>query len=179
MSEVDALVSAYAKFVELPWRSGLPGPQRVWMVVYDPRQERRIRRRLPEFELATRQAGHKWRLLDLTDAFPRWVAAQEYAEEYFKDPDALTIALDDFVSSLVAEIRSFLEESDEETVTTLLGAGALFPHCRVSQVIEAVNSSVAGRLLVFFPGSYLDNVYRLLNARDGWNYMAVPITASL
>jgi len=148
------------------------------MVVYDPRQERRIRRRLPEFELATRQAGHEWRLLDLTDAFPQWLAAEEYAEAYFMDPDALTIALDDFVSSLATEIRTFLEGSDDDTVTALLGAGALFPHCRVSQVIEVVNSSVAGRLVVFFPGSYFDNVYRLLNARDGWNYMAVPITAS-
>jgi hypothetical protein len=178
VSDVNALVNAYGKFVALPWRSGLPGPQRVWMVVYDPRHERRVRRRLPEFELATRQAGHEWKLLDLTDAFPQWLTTQEYADAYFKDPDALTISLDDFVSSLVAEIRSFLEESDDDTVTALLGAGALYPHCRVSQVIEAVNSSVAGRLIVFFPGSYSDNVYRLLNARDGWNYMAVPITAS-
>jgi hypothetical protein len=148
------------------------------MVVYDPRQERRIRRRLPEFELATRQADHKWRLLDLTDAFPQWLAAQEYVEAYFQDPEALTIALDDFGSNLAANIQTFLEGSDDDTVTALLGSGALFPHCRISRLIEMVNSSVAGRLVVFFPGSYFDNVYRLLDARDGWNYMAVPITAS-
>ena len=35
-----------------------------------------------------------------------------------------------------------------------------------------------GRLLVFFPGVYEQNNYRLLDARDGWNYLAFPITAS-
>ena len=34
-----------------------------------------------------------------------------------------------------------------------------------------------GRLLVFFPGSYENNNYRLLDGYDGWNYLAVPITA--
>jgi hypothetical protein len=29
---------------------------------------------------------------------------------------------------------------------------------------------------VFFPGVYENNNYRLLDARDGWNYLAVPIT---
>ena len=36
---------------------------------------------------------------------------------------------------------------------------------------------VPGRLVVFFPGSYEDNNYRLLDAYDGWGYLAVPITA--
>ena len=34
-----------------------------------------------------------------------------------------------------------------------------------------------GRLLVFFPGEVEGNNYRLLDARDGWNYLATPITA--
>jgi hypothetical protein len=34
-----------------------------------------------------------------------------------------------------------------------------------------------GRLLVFFPGSRDGNVYKLLDAREGWNYLATPITA--
>jgi len=29
---------------------------------------------------------------------------------------------------------------------------------------------------VFFPGQLEQNNYRLLDARDGWNYMAVPIS---
>ena len=43
--------------------------------------------------------------------------------------------------------------------------------------MEQVQNDIPGRLLVFFPGTYEDNIYRLLDARDGWNYHAVPITA--
>jgi hypothetical protein len=39
-----------------------------------------------------------------------------------------------------------------------------------------VVKDIRGRLVVFFPGEYEDNNYRLLDARDGWNYLAVPIT---
>jgi len=28
---------------------------------------------------------------------------------------------------------------------------------------------------VFFPGEHEGNSYRLLDARDGWNYLAVPL----
>ena len=30
--------------------------------------------------------------------------------------------------------------------------------------------------MLFFPGEFENNNYRLLDARDGWNYLAVPIT---
>jgi len=40
-----------------------------------------------------------------------------------------------------------------------------------------VEPHIQGRLLIFFPGVYEQNNYRLLDARDGWNYLAVPITA--
>jgi Domain of unknown function (DUF1788) len=175
--EIDDLIRAYGRFVGHPWKANLPGPQRVWMAVYSPAHERRVRHRIAEFELATRQAGHWWRLLDLTDAFPAWLGSLEYVESYFEDPEALSIALGDFVETVVNDVNGFLEGTDDEEVAAILGVGALYPYCRVSQIIEAVNASIPGRLLVFFPGEYSNNVYRLLNARDGWNYMAVPITA--
>jgi hypothetical protein len=44
-------------------------------------------------------------------------------------------------------------------------------------VLKEVVNDIRGRLLVFFPGEYEDNNYRLMDApRDGWNYLAVPIT---
>ena len=58
----------------------------------------------------------------------------------------------------------------------LVGVGALFPFAKTSALVKAVQDDVPGRLLVFFPGTHEHNVYRLLDARDGWNYMAVPIT---
>ncbi len=48
---------------------------------------------------------------------------------------------------------------------------------RVSSLIERVEDGVRGRLLIFFPGEYANNVYRFMDARDGFNYMAVPITS--
>jgi hypothetical protein len=50
---------------------------------------------------------------------------------------------------------------------------------RVSSLIESVEDSVRGRLLVLFPGEYAGNVYRFMDARDGFNYMAVPITSTV
>jgi hypothetical protein len=40
-----------------------------------------------------------------------------------------------------------------------------------------VSPEIKGRLLVFFPGEHDGGSYRLLDARDGWNYLAIPITA--
>jgi len=44
------------------------------------------------------------------------------------------------------------------------------------EVLKAVETMIQGRVVVFFPGSYDQNTYRLLDAREGWNYMAIPIT---
>jgi hypothetical protein len=177
VSEIDDLVAAYGRFVAHPWKTNIAGPQRVWMAVYGPAQERRLRHKVEEFEVATKQAGHGWHLHDLTDAFPVWLGAREYAEAYFEDPQALSTEVPGFVDAVTAEVTTALESADEDDVIAFLGAGALYPFCRVSEVIERVNPSIPGRMLVFFPGEYSNNVYRLLNARDGWNYMAVPITA--
>ncbi len=62
----------------------------------------------------------------------------------------------------------------------LVGAASLYglgDHVKVSALIERVQDAVQGRLLVFFPGEVDGNVYRLLGARDGWNYHAIPITS--
>jgi len=48
---------------------------------------------------------------------------------------------------------------------------------KVKDVVDALAPLVSGRLLVFFPGSFENNNYRLLDGYDGWNYLAVSITA--
>ena len=48
-----------------------------------------MRLRLPEFEMATRRAGHDWKLHDLTDSFGYWLARQPYIENYWSHPDRL------------------------------------------------------------------------------------------
>jgi len=68
---------------------------------------------------------------------------------------------------------------DPNGVVGVLGAGTLFglgDSVKVSALLDALNEAVAGRLLVFFPGEHEGNSCRLLDARDGWNYLATPIT---
>lgn len=181
MSYVDDLVASYRRFVALPWQRSLAPPQRVWMAVYPPKNERRVRLNLQEFENATIQAGHGWACIDISASFERWMAGHEYAEAYFEEPELLETALPAFFETLVAEVRQQLEQhSDPNGVVALIGAGSLFglgDRVKVSALMNEVNASVAGRLLVFFPGHHDHNSYRLLDARDGWDYLATPITA--
>lgn len=180
MSYVDELLEAYRSFVELPWQQNLAPAQRVWMAVYPPEHERRLRLHVPEFEVVTKEAHHSWALIDISTAFERWMAAHEYRERYFESPDLLETALPAFLQHLVGEVNEELaQHRDPKGVVALLGAGTLFglgDAVKVSALVNAVNGAVAGRLLVFFPGQHEGNSYRLLDARDGWNYLAVPIT---
>ena len=180
MSEVEGLLANYSRFVRLPWDRSLAGPQKVWFALHDPAQERRLRLRLEEFRLATLAAGHGWVPFDLTDAFARWMAHQEYRDAYFAEPELLTDRLGEFLDALVAEVEAVLTgpEADDAAVVAVTGLAALFGLTRGSALIERVAPRVCGRLLVFFPGHHEGSNYRLLDARDGWNYLAIPITAS-
>lgn len=180
MSQIDKLVQAFDRFVSLPWEGFIAPAQRVWLIIYQPSDERRLRARLVQFESATKSADHGWKLVDVTGAFARWIGSHPYKESYFAGPERLSAdALKQFESFVVAEVREALTASDvtEETLVVVLGAGALFPFTRVSTVVKGVESDVRGRLAVFFPGERDGSNYRLLEARDGWNYLATPITA--
>ena len=183
-SKVAKLAAVYKQHLSVPWQAGLAAIQRVIFAVYDKTDELRLRANVGEFELATQQAGKKWLLIDLTNAFPLWMAAQEYHDAYFESPEDLAGyqagELSEFVASLTAELKGRLDaEAGADTVVALLGVGALFGLARVSSVVEGIKEAVEGRLLVFFPGEHHpeNHTYRLLDARDGWNYLAVPLLA--
>lgn len=152
------------------------------MAVYPPEHERRLRLHVPDFEVATKEADHSWALIDITTSFERWMADHEYRDEYFESPDLLATALPAFFDHLLAETREQLDKHADPTgVVAVLGTGTLFglgAAVKVSALLNAVNGAIAGRLLVFFPGEHDGNNYRLLDARDGWNYLATPITAN-
>lgn len=179
MSQVDGLLEAYERMVDVPWEDGLAGPQRVWFAIYDPDQERRVRLRVDAFKLATEQAGHAWKLADITDSFGRWMAEEEYRDAYFEDPELLADRMPEFARFVADEVVAVLTDPtvDDRTVVAVLGVGALFGLARVSALVETIAPSIRGRMLGFFPGSYSGSTYRLLDARDGWNYLAVPIAA--
>ena len=178
MSAIDRLVTNYARQVRLPWSSALSGKQRVWFAVYPPPEERRVRARLPQFETLTLEAGHPWIPVDLTPVLPEWLAAHKYREAIFKGPhffkagNALEIRAAERIEAACAA------EGAAEGVVAVLGLGSLFDFMRVSSLVDRVEDSIRGRLLVFFPGEYQQNSYRFMDARDGFNYMAVPITSS-
>ncbi len=180
MSYVDELLDAYRRFVSLPWQEHLAGPQRVWMAVYPPEHERRLRLHVPAFKAATIEHAHPWALVDITTSFERWMGDHPYRDTYFDEPELLATALPGFFAHLVDDVRLRLAaHTAPEGVVALLGAGTLFglgDSVKVSALLNAVNDAVAGRLLVLFPGEHEGSSYRLLDARDGWNYLAIPIT---
>ena len=82
----------------------------------------------------------------------------------------------EFREVVTRRLSAELEASDENTVVALLGVASLYGFMRVSELIRSVEESTRGRLLVLFPGTKNENNYRLLDARDGWNYLANSIT---
>ena len=184
MSKVAKLINAYREHLTVPWQGGLAAIQRVIFAVYDKTDELRLRAHVGEFELSTKQSGRKWLLIDITNAFPEWMSAQEYRDAYFECPEDLdgyaSGEISEFVKALSAKLKEQIESvTDDNTVVAILGVGALFGLARVSTIVEGIKEAVKGRLLVFFPGEYHseNHAYRLLDARDGWNYLAVPLQA--
>ena len=98
-------------------------------------------------------------------------------EGYFAEPEFIAPALDDFLDGLAESLGQVLDTAESDAVVALVGVGALFGIARVSALIERVSERIRGRLVVFFPGTREGSNYRLLDARDGWSYLAVPIEA--
>lgn len=179
MSKVARLLESYGRHITVPWQPDAAPAQRVIFCVYRQSDELRLRAKIVEFELATRDAGHGWAAFDLTDTFASWLAAEKYASRYFEKPELVASMLPNYLERIVEEFRIFLagQRADENSVVALVGVASLFGLLKVKDVVDRLAPLVKGRLLVFFPGTYQDNNYRLLDAYDGWNYLAVPITA--
>lgn len=179
MSAIDRLLSNYSRQVRLPWSASVSGKQRVWFAVYPPAEERRVRARLPQFEALTLEANHGWTTVDLTRLLPTWLAAHEYSEAIFREPEQFS-ASDELEIQAAKLVRTGCSrvEADADSVVAIVGLASLFDFMRVSSLVDRVEDSVRGRLLVLFPGEYAGNVYRFMDARDGFNYMAVPITST-
>jgi len=178
VSRLRRLQRSYANYIAVPWREEVAPPLRVIFCVYREQDERRLRLAIHEFGIATHNAGHRWHLFDLTDTFPEWLVAQRYANSYYKRPDLLDTLLPRYLGFIEERFATFLQEHavDSDTVVALHGVGTIFGLLRVSELADRLAPMFSGRLVVFFPGSCEANNYRLLNAYDGWNYLATPIT---
>jgi len=180
VSKTDQLLSAFELVVNEPWSTSLSGQERVWFLVYDPAEQRKVELRLGDFETATIKAGKKWVNISLKKCFPIWMTNHEYKEEYFNDPETLVDQLEaEFkqfaIDFLIKEIEN--QGSDDTTLIAIRDISSLFGFNRMSDVLNGCSNAFKGRMLILFPGEFDKNHYRLLDARDGWSYLARPITA--
>jgi hypothetical protein len=179
-SKIDQLLAAYETVVNEPWSGSLSGQERVWFLVYDPAEQRKVDLRIVDFETATQKAEKRWITISLKNCFPTWMANHDYKEEYFNDPETLVDQLEaEFkqyaIDFLINEMNT--QSTDENTLIAIRDISSLFGFNRMSDVLNGCANYFKGRMLIFFPGEYDKNHYRLLDARDGWSYLARPITA--
>lgn len=179
MGRIEELANRYRNHISAPWQRNLAGDQKIIFVVYPKEDERKLRARLELFEMATIDSGHKWNSFDFTKTFAKWMTKTEYRELYFESPEDLTMKLrSDFTPFAAGELRRVLTTLDEDndTVLAVYGVACLYGFTKVSLILKEVVQEIRGRLVLFFPGELDNNNYRLLDARDGWNYLAIPIT---
>jgi hypothetical protein len=175
-SRIDLLAEGYATQVNFAWDRWLSSSERVWFAVYPSEDERRLRYKLDAFQLATAAAGKRWILVDLTHWFSRWLDLEEDRDRLLADPESLYPLTDEFLAFVTEEVVMAAQEADADTVIAILGAASLYGFAQVSDLVPRVAERLSGRLLVFFPGSREGNVYKLLDAREGWNYLATSIS---
>jgi hypothetical protein len=120
---------------------------------YDKANERRLRGRLREFQLAAEQAGKGRREFDIVPRFGAWVAQQSWFERLAKRPGSLSTVLPQFEEYLAGTIKSKLGACGQNDVFALTGIASLFGLTRAWSLIDKIVATVPGRLLVTFPGT--------------------------
>lgn len=174
---ISKLLESYESHISMQWNQLLSAEERAVIVVYDKADELKLQARLGEFELATKTHQHGWQHYDLSDAFPNWMMDQKRITPYFKRPGLLKTKYSYFFEDLVEQIITNIEPSHtEKDVLCLSGCGTLFGFLSISDLLKAISKRLAGRVVLFFPGEKIDNVFRLLDATDGWGYQATTIS---
>jgi hypothetical protein len=138
MSKFKRLVKSYGKYIAIPWRADAAVAQRVVFCVYNESDELRLRSKIDEFEIVTRQSGHNWALFDLTDSFAQWLTSQKYVRSYFKKPNLLATLYPKYLEYIIVSFDQFLEQhkADETYVVAIKGVGSLFGFLKVKEVVE-------------------------------------------
>jgi hypothetical protein len=171
----DSLVRSFRRQVQLPWRTDVPASGRVWILWYDRSLELRVGGQWPLLEQESARAGHGWRSIDAGPMFAQWLDGHELRDAVLSQPDELGSLLPEFEDAVVEQLTTVLDAAAPDDLVAVKRCGALFGLASLSKVVNRVESSVQGRLLLSFAGRYEGTGYRLLDARPGWNYHAVPI----
>ena len=131
-TRIDLLVEAYEKVVKEPWSSALSGQERIWFLVYDPAEQRKIDLRLGDFETSAIKAGKKWKAISLKQCFPLWMANHEYKEDYFNNPEYIVDQLEaEFIPFAIEFLKNELKniEQDEDTLIAIKRCICSFRFC--------------------------------------------------
>ena len=178
MGKIDDLANNYERHLSVPWQQSVTGAQKIMLCIYDKEDERNLRAKIGDFEIRTENTQHNWVHLDCTDIFSHWLAQDDYCDAYFEAPDDIGMKVEgEFKEHVIDLVRDIVSQADDQTVVALSGVASLYGFIHLSELIRAVEADINGRLVIFFPGSKDENNYRLLDARDGWNYLANSITA--
>jgi hypothetical protein len=176
MSKVNQLLSKFESVIKEPWPVGLSGQEKVWFLIFDPIDLKKVHFKLSEFEMATKNANREWLLISLNDYFTNWLSNHDYKEAFFLEPEYISDALQtDFREYIIQEINKELIQNSENTLLVLKDASSIFGFIKLSEVVQDISNKIKGRLMVLFPGEFTNNQYRLMDARDGWDYLARPI----
>lgn len=174
---LSKLLHNFERHISIPWNTSLSSEERAIFVVYDKMDELKLRARVDEFQHASEACGHKWLLLDVSDAFPVWMSSQKRVIPYFKKPELIRTKFEYFSEDLVGLLSSKIpDDFGEHDVISILGCATLFGFVSVSSLVKSLSPHVKGRLVVFFPGEKKENTFSLLDATDGWGYQATAIT---
>jgi hypothetical protein len=126
--------------------------------------------------MATKNANRDWLSISLNDSFTNWLSQHDYKESFFEEPQYISDALqEEFREYIILEINEKLEENSENTLLVLKDASAIFGFIKLSEIVQDLSNKIKGRLMVLFPGEFTNNQCRLMDARDGWDYLARPI----
>ena len=182
MNKVDSLIESYKRHISMPYRKEKSLTQRTWIAVYPPEEELRLRIKLDEFEILTKDNGYDWKAIDLMDAIADWLDSldkRKKQECLADDMDTAETADPLFKRYLVKAIENAIGKQNavdcDKTVFAITGTMGIYDLTFISDVFEDLHKDTPGSLLLFFPGEKEGNIYKFLNARKGWNYMAVPI----
>lgn len=177
MSKIQRLIDNYNTHISVPWREVAPA-QRVIFCVYPENDELKLQAMIEEFEIKSRNHDHGWIQFDLTNTFAKWITSLKYARSYYQKPNLISSVIEKYGDYIYEEFEKMIQEKNpcDKDVIALTGVSTIFGFLKVSDLVERFSQKVAGRLVVFFPGSYENNKYSLLDAYDGWDYHAFAIT---
>lgn len=182
MSSITNLIDAYRRELSLTWHDDISGAEKIWMLLYSPNLERQVRSATPRFAAATKEAGRSWGEIDISDEFGKWVASHKHSKKFLSGKIPFSSAIvGEFERVLTELISAQVNGYPEGSVVAIVGIGSLFPYVRAHNIIGKIESGIGNRrILIFFPGSHdsAHHVFRLLNARDGFDYRAVVIDTS-